>query len=299
MNELCPMQTFRRLIRFAQGSPRDRREKARNYRRKVLGRLEDWGWRVPRRGNDRTAYVIGLFGSGRAYLWDQLRHNIGVRERYIREGIIRLHPHPTSMIYCGHATIRHASRNQCPPEVTSRVFEAVAARIADVIFIYRHPLDSLLTNWVWWRSFHRDNKFIYGINTGYKRTDDFCEDLERDFADFKVFADGDPSFFGPSPGPPFLSFRQYVEETELYLQSPALPIRFEDCFTDPLKEFAKIAQVMSVDLDLNRAQVLPPSTEPYRYLAVREEVPRFREFIDGLDGETKRRIERIGYNVVS
>ncbi len=212
--------------------------------------------------------------------------------------MIRLHPRPTSMIYCGHATIRYPSRNQSPPEVTSRVFEAVAAGIADVIFIYRHPLDSLLTNWVWWRSFHRNNKFILGINTAFKRTDGFCEDLERNFADFQLFADGDPSFFGPSAGPPFLSFRQYVEETELYLQAPTHAIRFEDCFIDPSKEFAKIARVMSVDLDLSRAQVHPPLTKPYRYLAVREKVPRFREFIDGLDAETKRRIEKIGYDVV-
>jgi hypothetical protein len=211
--------------------------------------------------------------------------------------MIRLHPGPTSMIYCGHATIRYASRNQSPPEVTSRVFEAVTSRIADLIFIYRHPLDSLLTNWVWWRSFHRHNKFIYGINTAFKRTDDFCEDLDRNFADFKAFADGDPGFFGPSPGPPFLSFQQYVEETELYLQAPALAIRFEDCFIDPSKEFAKIAGVMSVDLDLSRARVLPPLTKPYRYLAAREKVPRFREFIDGLDAETKRRIEKMGYNL--
>ena len=74
----------------------------------------------------------------------------------------------------------------------------------------------------------------------------------------KLFAEGDPSFFAASPGPPFLSFPQYVEETELYLQSPALAIRFEDCFIDPSKEFAKVARVMSVDLDLSRAQVLPP-----------------------------------------
>ncbi len=63
-------------------------------------------------------------------------------------------------------------------------------------------------------------------------------------------------------------------------------------------EFAKVARVMSVDFDLSRAQVLPPRTERYRYLAVREKVPRFRDFVDRLDAETKRRIEKIGYNVV-
>jgi hypothetical protein len=32
-------------------------------------------------------------------------------------------------------------------------------------------------------------------------------------------------------------------------------------------------------------------------LAVRDNVPRFRKFVSELDAETKRRIERIGYNV--
>ena len=66
---------------------------------------------------------------------------------------------------------------------------------------------------------------------------------------------------------------------------------------DPLKEFSKIAEVMSVDLDLSRVRVVPPKTKPYRYLDVKEKTPRFRDFINELDVETKRRIERIGYSL--
>ena len=66
---------------------------------------------------------------------------------------------------------------------------------------------------------------------------------------------------------------------------------------DPFKEFSKIVKVMSVDLDLNRLRVAPPRTKPYGYLAVKEKVPRFRDFINGLDAETKRRIEKIGYKM--
>ena len=64
---------------------------------------------------------------------------------------------------------------------------------------------------------------------------------------------------------------------------------------DPLKEFSKIVEVMSVDL--SRFHVVPPRTKPYRYLAVKEKVPRFRNFINELDEETKRRIETIGYRL--
>ena len=62
------------------------------------------------------------------------------------------------MIYSGHATIRHVSLAiRMLPAVTSRVLEAVRSGFADLIFIYRHPLDSLLTNWIWWRTYLRDN----------------------------------------------------------------------------------------------------------------------------------------------
>jgi hypothetical protein len=247
-------------------------------------------------GNDRTAYVIGLFGTGRWYINDLLRYNIGERAKYFRD-TIRFHPGPTPMIYSGHATVRHASRLQYPPAVTSRILEAVRSEFADLIFIYRHPLDSLLTNWIWWRTLIRDNRVISGISQVYKKSDDLCADLEENFLNFKTFAEGDLDFFSGVPGPRFLSFSEFVEETELHLQSATLALRLEDFMTDPFREFSKIVEVMSVDLDLSRLYVAPPRTKPYGYLAVQEKVPRFRKFIDELDAVTKSRIEKIGYQL--
>jgi hypothetical protein len=262
----------------------------------VRYRLLKWGWRLPHVGKDRTAYVIGLFGTGRWYINELLVHNIGERGKYFMDGL-RFHPRPTSMIYSGHTTVRHDSRLQFPPVITSRILESVNLGFADLIFIYRHPLDSLLTNWIWWRTYLRENKIITGISQIYGTTDALCADLEEHFLDFKTFAQGDPEFFASAPGPRFLSFPEFVEETELHLQSATLALRLEDFMTDPLKEFSKIVEVMSVDLDLSRLVVPPPRTKPYGYVAVRDKVPRFREFINQLDAETKRRIERIGYDV--
>jgi hypothetical protein len=277
------------LIRFARRSPHERAFIVRRY-------FGNWDWRVPHLGNDRTAYVMGLFGSGRGYITGLLLNNLGERAKYFRE-TIRFHPGPTSMIYSGHATIRHVSRDQELPAVTSRILEAVRSGFADLIFIYRHPLDSLLTNWIWWRTYIRDNFQIEGISQIYKNADDLCADLERNFSEFKAFADGDPEFFAALPGPRFLSFLEFVEETELFVQSATLTLRLEDFMIDPLKEFSKIAEVMSVDLDLSRLRVAPPRTKPYGYLAVKEKVPRFRNFINELNEETKRRIEKIGYRL--
>ena len=224
-----------------------------------------------------------------------MRQHMGKRAKYFRDRI-RIHPGPTSMIYSGHATIRHVSRAQVLPAVTSRILEAVRSGFADSIFVYRHPLDSLLTNWVYWWTSIRDNRAIV-VSMAYKNTDDLCADLEWNFSEFKASAQGDPDFFVAAPGPRFLSFPEFVEETELHLQSATLTLRLEDFMIDPCKEFSKIAEVMSVDLDLSRLQLAPPRTKPYRYLAVKEKVPRFRNFVDGLDAETKRRIEKIGYKV--
>jgi hypothetical protein len=239
---------------------------------------------------------MGLFGSGRGYIGELILRNLGKRAKYFRE-TIRFHPGPTSMIYSGHATIRHVSRAQALPAVTSRILEAVRSGFADLIFTNRHPLDSLLTNWIWWRTYIRDNIQVEGISQVYKNADNLCADLDQNFSEFKAFAEGDPDFFAALPGSRFLSFSEFVEEAELYLQSATLTLRLEDFVIDPFKEFCKIIEVMSVDLDLSRLRVVPPKTKAYRYLAVTEKVPRFRDFINGLDAETRRRIEKMGYNV--
>jgi hypothetical protein len=203
------------------------------------------------------------------------------------------------MIYSGHATVRYPSRDQALPQVMSSILEAVRSGFADLIFVYRHPLDSLLTNWVWWRIYIRDNGRVSGISQVYRNTDDLCADLEQNFSDFQAFAQGDAEFFAASPGPRFLTFPEFVEETELHLQSATLALRLEDFMIDPFREFSKIVELMSVDLDWSRVRVAPPKTKAYGYLAVKAKVPRFQAFIDALDEETKGRIQRMGYSLGS
>jgi hypothetical protein len=286
------MQVLPTLIRFARKPPREKLQAVRN---RVVEM--DWYWKLHKPGNDRTAYVIGLFGTGRWYITEMMLQNMEKRAKYFRYEI-RVHSGPTSLIYSGHATIKYASSMQTLPAVTSRILETVRSRFADLIFVYRHPLDSLLTNWVWWRRYIRDIgvKSTY-ISDFYKNTDDLCADLERNFLEFKAFAEGDPDFFAALPDTRFLSFPEFVEETELYLQSATLTLRLEDCMIDPFKEFSKLVEVMSVDLDLSRLRLDSPITKPYRYLAIREKVPRFRSFINELNEDTKRRIEKIGYQL--
>ena len=253
-------------------------------------------WAVPRTGTDKTAYVIGLYGTGRWYIHALMRQNLAERAKYIRQRI-RFHPRPTSMIYTGHATMRYASRGQRLPVVTKRILEAVRAGSADLIFVYRHPLDSLLTNWLWWRTYLGEKRIIGSIWEIYKTMDELCDGLERDFQGFKAFAEADPSFFAAAPGPPFLSFSEFVEETGLFVQSSTLAVRLEDFADDPRREFLKIAELLSVSVDRDLLNVPVPRAKPYGHLAVRDNVAGFREFIASIDSQTKRRIEEIGYSL--
>jgi len=248
------------------------------------------------RATDRTLYVLGLFGSGRLYVDDLVTRNIGERARYFRDQI-RLHPGPTPMIYSGHVTVRYTSRAQSLPIVMRGIVEAIQSGFADSVFVGRHPVDSLLTNWVWWRTYLRDNRVVAGISEVYRNTDGLCAELERNFPEFLMFAAGDPNFFAAAPGPGFLSFAQFVEETELHRQVATLFLRLEDFTLDARTEFAKIADVMSVDLDVGQLCLAPPKTRPYRYQDVMEQVPRFRSFIAGLDRDTRNRIEKVGYQL--
>lgn len=328
LDQWSEMRVLNKLIRFARKPPREQLQRARaivhdylettRVKRKdeekwvesrtqhiiveihdtVIESIRTGHWNPPHLGNDRTGYVIGLFGTGRLYINELMLQNIGERAKYFREKI-RCHPRPTSMIYSGHATMRHVSRAQRLPAVTRLILEAVQSRFADLIFLYRHPLDSLLSNWVFWRTLIRDNVKVSGISQAYKNTEELCAGLEENFSEFRAFAEGDPDFFpdyfAKVPGPRFLSFPEFVEETELYLQAATLSLRLEDFMIDPSKEFSKIVELMSVDLDLSRIRVAPPRAKPYGYLAVKEKVPGFRDFINELDAETTRRIVRIGY----
>jgi hypothetical protein len=258
----------------------------------IRSRFADWRGIVPHVGNDRTAYVIGLGGSGRSYLVRLLLVHIGIRAWNYRNGI-RLHPGPTSMIYTGHPTIRFN------PDVSGSIFEAVSSGIADLIFVYRHPLDSLLTNWVWWRTTNLDSAVRTGdfIETKYKNTDDLCAELEKNFLEFRAFAEGHCDVFAARSGQRFWSLAEFIEETESYINAATISLRFEDFMIDPVIEFSKIAKVMSVDLDLSRIRIARPRTKPYRFLTVKASVPQFRDFVDGLDSETKKRIGRMGYSL--
>jgi hypothetical protein len=298
-------QVLQRLGKFARKPTRDKLQS-------VLYHLSetDWYWKLHNSGGDRTVYIIGLFGTGRWYVTELVRQHIGDRAKYFRFGITRSHRVRTSLIYGGHATMKYISRAQALPALTGRILETVRAGIADLIFVYRHPLDSLLTNWVFWRNYVRRNNTNATISQAYKDKGQFYVDLAQNFTEFEAFVEGDSSFFVGLPvnpaniedqtvprGARFLSFKEFMEETELFFKSATLALQLEDFMIDPTKELSKILTLMSVDLDLGRLRLPLPESKAYRYLSATEKVPSFRDFINRLDRETRTRIETVGYRI--
>lgn len=291
------MRRIRKLFQRARLSPR---ALFRRVRATAYDQLLRFGWKPPRLDQQKTAYVIGLLGSGRWYLNELIMDNLGPRAKYFRDVFdFRFHPAPTSMIYSGHCTLCHESFGLRPPAVTRQILEAVQHDDADLIFIYRHPLDSLLTNWAWCRALFHQGEAYSGISQIYRDTAQLCTDLEQNFPEFLSFAAGGRLYYWARTGTPFLSFSEFVEETELYVRTATLALRLEDFMTDPNAEFARLAKVLSVDLGSRRGAIALPRSRPYRYRSVIRQVPRFRRFVDALDPETRKRIEIIGYTIES
>ncbi len=84
------MHVLDKLARFGRKSPREkwgaikdtiRYQVVHPVRLKANTALLNRGWRIPQMGNDRTAYVIGLFGTGRWYINTLLLYNLGTSIR--------------------------------------------------------------------------------------------------------------------------------------------------------------------------------------------------------------------------
>ena len=256
----------------------------------------------PASGNVRSAstiYIVGLFGSGRMYLGDVICDHIGERAHDFRDEL-RYESTPTSMIYSGHMTLRYVSTGFNPPEFGNRIVASVRSGAGKMIFIYRHPLDSLLTNWVWWRSHVRAGagRQEQGavISNSFRSLNALCETVEREWASFEAFAMGDPAFFAELPGARFLSFAEYVEESVLLFEQATLPLQLEGFTTNPYAAFLRVIDVISPGTRLNCTMYIRrPESKPGTHLFVMKNVPRFNEFVNRISPETRRLMLKLGY----
>jgi hypothetical protein len=185
------MQVLQRLIRFA------RKPLANNWRG-VRYRLEemDWYWKIHKSGNDRTTYVIGLFGTGRLYINELMLQNIGERAKYFRKhtdpppsrsNVFYLQPPCHNQVCFSLAGVARGNK----PYIGSGQIQICRF---DFYLSSSPRFLAVKLGLVADISSQHHSRFCY-LGPLYKNTDDLCDDLEQNFLEFKAFAEGDPDFY--------------------------------------------------------------------------------------------------------
>jgi len=248
----------------------------------------------------RPTYITGLFGTGRFYLHNViLNSDLEIAYFFRRGGLYNYHG-TVPYIFSGHATLMYDYERAgfTPPAFGRALLERAAAGLINVIFIYRHPLDSLLSNWIWWRRWAMTS----GIAESYKSEEEFHRDLNDNFYEFSLFCGGSKDFTriveGTDAKPTFMSLLEFVHETELFLSSPNVHcFRFEDFKTDAVREFKRLVSILAPDLTPKSDNVPLPKSLANRYELAKENVSPFGAFMASLPRDVTKRINALGYSV--
>jgi len=241
-----------------------------------------------------TVYIVGLFGSGRTYVSSIIENHFYERALDFRDEL-KHESTPASMIYSGRMTLKYPSSEQNSPDVGNRIVQLVSSGTARLIFIYRHPLDSLLANWVWWRSFLFRRDRGVSISSSFQSLQQLSEFVDREWGSLEAFALGDASFYGSS-GYRFLSLSEFVEESVLLFERATLNVRFEELAVNPYRAFVRLADVISPEMHVRPSlHIQRPNAKPGAYSFVMKTVPRFEAFVNRLSPETKLLMMKLGY----
>jgi hypothetical protein len=249
----------------------------------------------------RPTYIIGIFGSGRMYLTSLVLHTDPEVAYYYR-GEWRHYLGNIPVILSGHVTSMYEGAFCDRPDYGRVLLERAAAGLINLVFVYRHPLDSLLSNWVWFRKFLRQEKPASGIAASYKTEADLHRDLSENFDEFCLFCEGSKDFARVATGTSrdwrFLSLLEFIHETEVFLSSANVhAFRFEDFQIDAATQFKRFASILAPDLPPKLDQLPAPQAASSRYLSARENVSAFRAKIDSLPTHITKRIVALGYSV--
>jgi len=223
----------------------------------------------------KPTYIVGLFGSGRLYIKDLIVNSGLEIAYYFRDG---MHDYTGAVpvILSGHVTSMYKSAMCRPPDVGRRLFDRAAARLINLVFIYRHPLDSLLTNWAWFREYLRNQKMTSGIAGAYKSEEEFQRTLNDNIHEFFLFCGGSKDFARSLAGADvdwsFLSLLEFIHETEVFVSHPNVNcFRFEDFKSNPAKEFQRLVSIVAPDLSPESGKVFAPRSLTSRYQSATKE----------------------------
>jgi hypothetical protein len=250
----------------------------------------------------KPTFINGLYGSGRSYINSLIQKSNLDIAYYFQDREPRYNLPAVPVIRSGHTTSIYKVAGLYPPDYGRALLERAAAHQINFVFIYRHPLDSLLTNWVWFRHLHISKKMTSGITQVYKSEEDFHRELDSNIYEFSLFCGGSKDFTritkGSEPSSAFLSLLEFVDETEAFMTSPNVQcFRLEDFVSDTAEEFKRLVSIVAPDLIPNLGKVPMPRSSSSHYHSAKKNVSSFRSLIGSLPTDIVRRIEAMGYSV--
>jgi hypothetical protein len=265
-----------------------------------------WAWEafveaVNASENIKPLVVIGLFGTGRTYFSNAFLSNPTLAPLY-QEGLASCGMYASHSVICsGHATLKHESSFQMAPDQTGELLlRPLSDEFHCILFVKRHPVDSLFSNWAWWRRFcdtgipHNGAvKEVFGGNRG------LIEDIRSNLPAFlKFMAEGIvPSRPNdPAEGNRFLSFEQMLDESLAWMEVPAVvSIRFEeihehlDTVSDTITNLLSRRPWGSLVLEL-------PVSTAFNYRQIFRDHPDIQSLVcAGIGRESSDKLLRMGY----
>ena len=202
---------------------------------------------VPSPGTFPCGVIVGLMGSGRTALTDfflqytDLSFGEGLED--FRAGTIR----------SGHVCQRSV-RGFSDPVVMDHLIRLGEEGRARLVFLLRNPLDSVITNWFWWRELDQTGRTIAGVAD----VEDPREIFHREQEDFLQFC---------ATGNGFMSLTEYLEETLALFAHPLFHvIRFEDMIRDRFRTAKNLLTHLSCPFDPQRlVGIQPPRSKVDRH----------------------------------
>lgn len=271
---------------------------------------EEAGWSLDtyRRVTDRLdiprpLIIVGLFGTGRTYFSELILGNPQIAPIY-QEGLASCGYFAEHiLISSGHATIKHSSSFQMLPQDTEkRLVEPLHQGYHDILFVLRHPFDSLFSNWAWWRKYsetgvpHKDAVGgVFGGNSG------LVQDIRRNRDAFIAFmTQGRVPFSSKvnSTNDHFLSFDAMLDESLLWsVVDNIKSIRFEQLHQDLAVASAVIGPMI---FGSTRSEFIltPPKSKPFNFRSVFRECPDIEFLVKShCTPESVDKMNALGYSL--
>ena len=208
------------------------------------------------------------------------------------------------VIFTGHTTAIYEGHYKS--SFGRALLDLAAGHLINLIFLYRHPLNSFVSQWAFQHNLSLGKMPAFGISDLYESIEDFYRDLNDNIYEFSLFCGGSKDFIRITQGPAVrtaggtagLSLLEFIHETEAFISNPNVHcFRFEDFVRGPAAEFKRFISIVAPDLTPKFDNVPLPRAVSSRYQSAKENVSSFRALISSLPTEITKRIEAMGYSM--